>query len=150
MTAGCVGSLHQRKSHHYLFLAACLSKRPAQGDQPTSAWPHPPTHDCPGVATNVYFLSVFSEEEPDLNSELEISVSDLNKHTRTLSADQFSSDYRDGGSNCWPVDGEAANGSDDGHDGGRLPRLHLPRQQLLRPHRPPTQTRTPTILRWTG
>ena len=117
-----------------------------EGYNPTSAYP--PSDYCPRLDLDL--LSVFSEEEPDLNSELEISVSDLNKHTRTLSADQFSSDYRDGGSNCWPVDGEAANGSNDGHDGVRLPRLHLPRQQLLRPHRPPTQTRTPTILRWTG
>ena len=44
-----------------------------------------PTHDCPGVAANLHFLAVFSEEEPDLNSELEISVSDLNKHKFKLS-----------------------------------------------------------------
>ena len=94
-------------------------------------------------------FSVFSEEEPDLNSELEISVGDFN----TLNADQyqFCSDHRDGGGNRWPTDGEAADGSDPWHDGVRLPRLHLPGQQLLRAHRTSsTKTGTPAILRWEG
>ena len=101
---------------------------------------------CPRL--DLDFLSVFSEEEPDLNSELEISVGGFDKFSMLT---EFSPDNRDSGGDCEPADGEAEDGSDPGHDGVRLSRLNLPRQQLVCPHRTSsTQTGTPAIIWWTG
>ena len=77
-----------------------------------------------------YIFSVFSEEEPDLNSELEISV--RNHKNRYLTKIQvwnpLSTDHRDCWSYCVSTTGEAANSKNDGKFRLRVSWLHMSRQ----------------------
>ena len=94
----------------------------------------------------MFFFSVFSEEEPDLNSELEVSVSDLIKLRCGLLISSNSADHRDSGGDRGPADGEAEDSTHAGHDGVRLSGLHVLGQQLLRAHDLAAEARTGPVL----
>lgn len=75
------------------------------------------TQQFPLTSDEQYFFSVFSEEEPDLNSELEISVRKVSLLLMTMCSSSPCSDHRDCRGHRDPAAGEAADSSDDRQPG---------------------------------